>query len=388
MKLNDKAPQLHCFEGASGGEVFLTVNGSVSDSVADSARDLFDEVAETLVEHAIEPIQEKIYGRCSDRAQVLRIREESYRAKGLDPTLPVTYLQGSPPAGKALAGFQLWGLTSGARDTSLVTTVVLPDGLVGRRFERGGVGFLYLPAVHGMDGEAAGTASQQAQRMFEKLGGALQFRGLSVAHMVRTWIYLDRLLDWYGEFNRLRTDYYQGQGLRTLQGEPYFPASTGIQGRSSAEECVMDVLAAENAGKDHLRPIRSTSRQGRAYGYGSSFSRGVVLALEGRQTVFVSGTASIDAEGRTVHDNDRESQCHATLLNVAALLEDQGGSLLNICSATLFCKDEATLLAYQEVTARLRIPSFPTVVTIADICRPDLLVELEAVAVIESVERS
>jgi enamine deaminase RidA (YjgF/YER057c/UK114 family) len=69
-------------------------------------------------------------------------------------------------------------------------------------------------------------------------------------------------------------------------------------------------------------------------------------------------------------------------MSIAAILRDQGGSLNDIKSATLFCKSRESYEAWERATHLLRIPLIPKVCVIADVCRGDLLVEMEAVAVI------
>lgn len=129
-------------------------------------------------------------------------------------------------------------------------------------------------------------------------------------------------------------------------------------------------------------PIITTPRQGPAFSYGSAFSRGMSLTLEDRKTVFISGTASIDSEGNTLYPGNTEMQCLETLVNIAALLEREGGRLHDIAMATLFCKSREVFTAYRNVMRWLQIPEIPTVYVQADVCRPDLLVEMEAVAFI------
>jgi enamine deaminase RidA (YjgF/YER057c/UK114 family) len=220
--------------------------------------------------------------------------------------------------------------------------------------------------------------------MFANAEAALAAAGLSYGHVVRTWLYLARLLEWYRELNRVRSAHYAPVGFGTGPGSRPFPASTGIQGRSGAAECFMDLLALESTvpGAATARPLLRSARQGESIAYGSAFSRGMTLAIEGRRTVHVSGTASIDAGGRTVHVDDREGQALETLLCVGSLLEEAGGGLGSIVSSTLFCKDREALEAFRRVTRLLRVPAFPVVPVLADVCRPDLLVELEAVAVV------
>ena len=47
--------------------------------------------------------------------------------------------------------------------------------------------------------------TDHATQMFHKTNVILEEHGFVYRDVVRTWIYLSRILDWYGEFNRLRT---------------------------------------------------------------------------------------------------------------------------------------------------------------------------------------
>lgn len=146
----------------------------------------------------------------------------------------------------------------------------------------------------------------------------------------------------------------------------------------------MDLLAVETeAGSGvEVRPIHQSSRQHPPSEYGSSFSRGIVLGIGGRRTVLVSGTASIGVTGETLHCGDREAQVLVTLLSIADLLDAENGKLEDICTGTLFYKDLETLQAYQRVTRLLGMTELPFVPVLADVCRPELMFEVEAVAVV------
>ena len=71
-----------------------------------------------------------------------------------------------------------------------------------------------------------------------------------------------------------------------------------------------------------------------------------------------------------------------TLLALASLLEEQGASLRDVVQATLFCKDRETLAAYERLTRQLGIPPLPAIPVLADVCRPELMVEIEALALV------
>ena len=146
----------------------------------------------------------------------------------------------------------------------------------------------------------------------------------------------------------------------------------------------MDLLALDPAGRSAAKAtaIHRSPRQDSSFNYGSAFSRGMVLEIEGRKTVHISGTASINPAGQSVHVGNAELQSFETLMCIASILEEQGGGLSHITSATLFCKDHAAWEAWQRVSILLQIPDFPKVCVQADVCRHDLLVEMEVVATI------
>lgn len=104
------------------------------------------------------------------------------------------------------------------------------------------------------------------------------------------------------------------------------------------------------------------------------------LEIDGVHAVHVSGAASIDASGASLHRGCPQAQIVETLLCVGALLEACGASLRDVGLATLFCKTPAVLHAYREVGRLLGMSELPVVPVVADVCRPELLVEIDALA--------
>jgi len=151
-------------------------------------------------------------------------------------------------------------------------------------------------------------------------------------------------------------------------------------GGCAADDLIGQVVA--ELAKRRIQPIRCSPRQDQSFNYGSAFSRGMTFNIEGKKTVHISGTASINTAGASTHIGNAECQSFETLMSIGAILEAQGGSLRNITSATLFCKDQAAYEAWNRVTRLLQIPDFPKICVRADVCRDDLLVEMETVAVI------
>ncbi|PTY06200.1 hypothetical protein DB347_12190 [Opitutaceae bacterium EW11] len=375
--------EVRASERDSFAEFHVTGLVECAGSAAELAEIVLEEVASVLASRRIQPIQEKLYGLTAIRGEVMKRRETAYRRRRLDPSVPTTWIQGLPLLGCDFVGIQIWGVAPYGGETC-VTTVENPSTGAGRLWKGRGFRMLHLPCVRGIqhDGKLAAGPASQADWMFTNAEQGLAAHGFSYSQVVRTWIYVDRLLDWYGDLNCVRTAHYRRLGFGTTGG-PAFPASTGIQGRFEEEECLVDVLALETDGRHATAaPVTRSPRQDQSFNYGSAFSRGMTLDVEGRRTIHISGTASINTAGDSTHLGDAEMQSLETLMSIAAILQEQGGTLENITSATLFCKTREAWEAWRRVSQLLRLPAFPKVCVLADVCRDNLLVEMEAVAVI------
>jgi enamine deaminase RidA (YjgF/YER057c/UK114 family) len=352
-----------------------------SDSLDESKR-VFSALADVLAAQNIVPFAEKIYGVRTSHASLLGHRTESLAKYRLAPDWPVTIVEGAPASGAEFGGVQLWGITPRPESGQRVETIVGPGGIRGREWIGPDFRELVLAAL-GSDvrDDDVASAPDHARRMFEAASAALSERGYSFRQVARTWIYLSRILGWYGEFNRVRTAHYAGAGLGA---DAAFPASTGIEGRHDREPCLMDLLAVDARAGSGLvvRPVLESDRQGQPFAYGSAFARAMVLERNARKIIHVSGTASIGADGRSRHVGDASAQFSETLLGIAAVLEREGGCLSDIGQATLFAKSPAVAATCREVSRRLCLPALPFVEIVADVCRPELLVEVEAVALL------
>jgi enamine deaminase RidA (YjgF/YER057c/UK114 family) len=204
--------------------------------------------------------------------------------------------------------------------------------------------------------------------------------------VARTWFYLRDILDWYGPFNAVRSAAFRRMGLLGPTGEGQIPASTGIEGRNPRGGwCTLDLMALQSRGGRPLEMKRLRSRrQNEATEYGSAFARAMEVALGDARYVFVSGTASIDDRGATVHVGDFERQAGHTLEAVHAVLEGAGARLSDVGQATAFLANPCDGRSFDRIVDRSELREAPLVTTVADVCRGDLLFEIEAVAVVPS----
>ena len=222
------------------------------------------------------------------------------------------------------------------------------------------------------------SRTDQTRSAFEIMSAALQAAGFQFTDTVRTWIYLDRLLEWYDDFNVVRTAFFEESGIFDVM----VPASTGIGAANQFGGAIMMDMLAVRPKDDHLtiRPVDSPL-QNPALDYKSSFSRAVEMAYPTHKNLFISGTASIDPEGRTVHLNDPEKQIRLTMDVVREILESRGMGWDDLFRGIAYFKNMAYKPLYEKVALELGIPHFPLAISHADVCRHDLLFEIEVDAV-------
>lgn len=123
-----------------------------------------------------------------------------------------------------------------------------------------------------------------------------------------------------------------------------------------------------------------------AYAKPSSFSRGMRIDLNGVTILLISGTASIDEQGVSVHIGDFRAQLRRTLTNITGLLESEGCTWHDIVRTTCYLRDiERDYEAFNEERTAFYneqgLDPLPASTGIqAILCRPELLIEIEAIA--------
>jgi 2-iminobutanoate/2-iminopropanoate deaminase len=125
-----------------------------------------------------------------------------------------------------------------------------------------------------------------------------------------------------------------------------------------------------------------------AYDYAkpSSFARGMRIDLNGLTILLISGTASIDEHGNSVHVGDFRAQMRRTYQNITALLESEGCTWHDIVRTSCYLRDiDRDYEAFNEERTiffkEQGLDPLPASTGIqAKLCRPELLVEIEAIA--------
>jgi enamine deaminase RidA (YjgF/YER057c/UK114 family) len=150
----------------------------------------------------------------------------------------------------------------------------------------------------------------------------------------------------------------------------------------------MDLIAVlgNNSLVQHIRKLSNPSQLD-AFRYGSAFARGSVVKNGSTNLIEISGTAAIDVHGLSLYPGDLRAQIDCTLDKVQALLEQEGAGFRDICSATIFVKQPEFAEIFSEMAAARGLENFPCVCIVADVCREELLFEIDAEAVVKKVFR-
>jgi 2-iminobutanoate/2-iminopropanoate deaminase len=131
-----------------------------------------------------------------------------------------------------------------------------------------------------------------------------------------------------------------------------------------------------------------------AYEKPSSFSRGMRIDLNGVTILLVSGTASIDENGVSVHIGDFKAQMKRTLENITGLLEAEGCTWHDIVRTSCYLRDidrdydvfNAERTAFFKEQGLDPLPASTGIE--AHLCRPELLIEIEAIAMFRTEKAS
>lgn len=224
---------------------------------------------------------------------------------------------------------------------------------------------------------AGGEGFEQAWNMFCAAERLLDQCGMGFRDVVRTWIHLRDIDRDYDALNKARREFFRQRGIERR------PASTGVQGIPfpDAHDFSMSLRAVQSARPLDVAAMSAPSLN-EAWSYGVDFSRGLRVAEANKVMLYVSGTASIDEAGRTVHAGNFEAQVDRMLDNIASLLAQQGASFENLVSGVTYLRNPSDTPVLRSMCHQRGFDGFPCALVEAALCRPELLCEAEAVAML------
>ena len=244
------------------------------------------------------------------------------------------------------------------------------------------------------------STRRAAEEAFEQVLEVLEREGMSLNNIVRQWNYIGNILavkegfQNYQIFNEVRSEYYHK--FRTIQG---FPAATGVG--MGLGGVILDFCAVSSGTSMKINPV-SNPNQVNAYEYGQKvlkgmpdkgknmkhppqFERALLITNNQFSTLYVSGTASIIGQ-QTIGKNDVEKQTLVTIENIRKLADAERLSQITgkadqpserYILLRVYIKRQEDFSLVKEICTS-HFSAVPAVFIEADICRDDLLTEIEA----------
>lgn len=305
----------------------------------------------------------------------------------------------------------LWGyVVEHSFDSTLVAEVMITDAELEHKSHQG-VAYVTTEAsgvkelfTGGLSSHTDNSIAEQSNVIFDNLAAILSLEGFKVSDIVRQWNYIERIVDFEGEFqhyqifNDVRSSFYS-----TDQWRGGYPAATGIGMQRGG--IIVEVNAIQGA--ENLASAIDNSLQIAAHEYSQRVLIGAPHESECKTTpkferaktvcygnssdmLYISGTAAIQGEN-SVPDNDVISQCKVTLENIDNLIStknrllsgDKSSGEASVKLYRVYIKedeDAASVIEYMNS----RYPAIKMSFIKADVCRTELLIEIEGIAILEN----
>ncbi len=248
----------------------------------------------------------------------------------------------------------------------------------------------------------------QSNAAFRKVEAILAEENFEFSDVIRQWNYIEQITrevnhnnaisQNYQVFNDVRSKYYSRAAFKNG-----FPAATGIGTEFGG--VTIDIIAAKVSGSPMIVPIKSPVQLD-AYSYTEKvlaennsmkdfcrttpkFERAKILVTPEAGVIFVSGTAAIKGQLST-SEMSVENQAEITIQNILSLISPENllkhgiktSKKAEMCNLRVYVKHMKDIRAVKHICLR-HFPKTPGIYVVADICRPELLVEIEGQAVVK-----
>ena len=230
-----------------------------------------------------------------------------------------------------------------------------------------------------MDSTSETSYMQTWQTLFIYIDILKLFQATLEKNCVRTWFFVRDVDTQYGGLVKSRRECFVEQGLTP---ETHYIASTGIGGTPSDPKALvqLDSYAMTGFEPEQQRYLYGLSHLNRTIEYGVTFERATLMQYGDRNHVYISGTASINNKGEVMHVGNVQQQTLRMWENVETLLNEGGMSYDDVMQIIVYLRDSADYEMVKRMFEQ-KFPHIPTVFTLAPVCRPTWLIEMECMAV-------
>ncbi len=227
---------------------------------------------------------------------------------------------------------------------------------------------------------------QQSYDVFKQIEELFMLEEFPIDSIIRQWNYIEQITGCQGNdqnyqsFNNARSDFYE----KTFWTNGY-PAATGIGANLGG--ILIDLDAAVFTTSDTYATPIDNKLQIAAHSYSDNvleaasckkttpkFERAKSITSENRRLIYISGTAAIRGE-ESLKGVGLERQLHITMENIAQLTAKAKLAMLRI-----YLKYKSDFESAERIMNEYNL-SIPISYMCADVCRDELLIEIEGIAI-------
>lgn len=283
-----------------------------------------------------------------------------------DDDCTVSYIQQPPLDGSKVA---LWIYLQKGTDIRNTdgTTVVAHNG------------YKHIWTMGITDTSAETSYMQTWKTLFTYINTLKLFNATLKDNCIRTWFFVRDVDTQYGGLVKSRRECFVEQGLTQ---DTHYISSTGIGGVPADPKALvqMECYALTGFQPQQQRYLYAPTHLNKTYEYGVTFERGTLMQYGDRNHIYISGTASINNKGEVVHIGNINLQTTRMWENVEKLLEEGGMSFEDVMQIIVYLRDGSDYQTVKKMFEK-KFPNIPTVITLAPVCRPTWLIEMECIAV-------
>ncbi len=225
-----------------------------------------------------------------------------------------------------------------------------------------------------------GSCYTQTSKLLEDYEELLADYGMTLEdNCRRTWFFVRDVDTQYRGLVTARWKNFEQHGLTP---STHYIASTGIGGNPADPKAIIQLgcYALDGLKPEQQRYLYAPTHLNRTSNYGVTFERGTLLHFGDRDHAIISGTASINSRGEVMHVGDIEKQTHRMWENVEALLQEADMTMHDAAQIIVYLRDGADYATVSRMFNE-KYPVVPTVFTLAPVCRPTWLIEMECIAI-------
>lgn len=277
----------------------------------------------------------------------------------------VSYIQQAPLDGSKIA---LWIYLQRGTEVSVdgKTTIVEHNG------------YKHLWTM-GIFSNVDNSYMQTWKTLFEYIDILKKHNATLFDNCIRTWFFVRDVDTQYGGLVKARRECFIEQGLTP---NTHYISSTGIGGNPVDSKALVQLGAYAMTGfePEQQHYLYALTHLNKTIEYGVTFERGTLFEYGDRGHIYISGTASINNKGEVMHVGDIVNQTKRMWENVEELLKEGNMGYDDVMQIIVYLRDTADY----DIVSRMfkeKFPNTPYVITLAPVCRPTWLIEMECIAV-------